>query len=548
MKKLLALFLIQFVFVSIYAQDIDSLISKADKLKGEEKYEEARLIYQDILKITPDDVEQLNNLAECFYNEQMPDSAELYLKKAANLKPDYTKTYSNLSDLYYYMSDNEAALKYIQKALVIEPANIDYIIKEGTIYLFNQQLDEAIDDFNTVLKKDNENSKANYLISYVYYSVSYADSALKYINRAIELEENADYYKLKAEIYYLQSRYTDALFEIDKAIKIDGNNTEYIIAKAEIYSNLGQYQDVMNLIRPYLKEYNSQFYYYAILGFYNQDQTDSAFIYIKDAHDKDPTNDLFYYLEGQIYYVNGDYNNAYLNFKAAAELNPEQSDYFYMTCNSKLMLNTDSTVIAMDNKFYDFSLYKLNNAIKLSKSKKSKYYYSNLLSKFNSDITSLSLDEYFMLYIGAALQSGYSGYNNSDSKIVNAFKSEEYKKCIQLSNNFLADHPTSIETYYYLSNSLYMLGRYEESLHYLTAYYGLINGILYSGTGGDAENAFIVTSPSDEYIVLNYYNLTFAGQKLVTEKKKYYDIFYYYDSNNSKSQIYFYIDLYFGKK
>ena len=240
------------------------------------------------------------------------------------------------------------------------------------------------------------------------------------------------------------------------------------------------------------------------------------------------------------------YENAYLNFKAAIDLNPNEPDYFYLYCESKILMNTDSTIFDINNKFFDLNQANMRKMEKMTKSKRSKYYFPKLLAQFSSNPTSLSLDEYFMFYYGNSFRKSFSGYNNSDPKIAASFEDKNYNECIKLSKDFIDSHPTSIVSYYYLANSYYLLKKYNLAMKYLIPYYGFIYSILATGDGMSKKTAFIITSVVDEYSILQFYNVTFAGQKLLRVKRHNYDVIYYME-NKKKNSMYFNIDSFYGK-
>jgi len=536
---------LSFLLVFNISAQNQQIINEADSLKDVQNFDLALQRYLTIYK-TGTSVIMHQNIATCYYNLEMIDSAIIFLQEAITLDANNAESYSLLSEIYSYSNYYSKALVNIRKAIAIEPRTAIYHIKEGSIFLLQEYYEDALNSFQAATMVDQNNADAYYLISYVYYAVNYTDSALKYIDVALNFEQKGDYYKLKAEIFYSQSRFTDAIFEIEKAIDTEGNKPEYAISKAETYSQLEQYRDVIRIISPYLNEYSAEFYHYAVISYFNLDMNDSAFYYIDEGLQKDPINDNLYYLRGYIYFVTADYYNSQINFKAAIELNPENTEYFLMLSNSLILANTDSTILDYNYHFYNFNINNIKKTKKLTKSKKSKYYYSRLLSKFNLNPTTLSIDEYFMLYLGSALQTGFSGYANYNPMVGNAFDSENYEECIRLAQDFLIQHPCSPTTYYFMANSYYMLNDYENTIKYLTIYYGFLNGIMATGDGTTKENAMIIISPADEYAIFELNNLQPAGQELIMDKKKNYDILYYY-YNNVKQKMYFSIDLFFGK-
>lgn len=544
MKK--TLILIIFFLPLLGISQNKNILKTADSLFSKQKFSQAAVLYKKIINESTYNSKAYNNLAICYVKNNFLDSAKSILNKSIEINGKDAESYANLANICITLNQLDSATIFIQSAKILKPDTAEYYAIEGSIYLLNDQVDTAFSLFEIALSKDKYNSKANFYISYIYSLNDYLDSALKYIDIALSKNKKADYYKLKTDILYKQERYTDALFEIDKAIKLD-NSTPNIVVKAKIHNILEQYRDVLNLVLPRLHgNFDKDLTYYTIVSYYNLGMTDSAFYYLSYAHQKDPNNDLFYYLEGYLNYNIKNYQNAYINFKAAIKLNPSEPDYFYLYCESIILMNTDSTILNINKKFIDLNQENMAKMKKLSNSKKSKYYFPKLKAKFNAFSSSFSLDDYFMLYYGYSIQPGFSGYSNSNPDIAKLYEDNKYDDCINLSKKFISDHPTSIVSYYYLANSYYSLKNYDLALKYLTPYYGFIYGIIATGDGMSKENAYIVTSVVDEYSILNFFNTKFAGQKLLSDKKHNYDVINYLEKDK-KNSIFFNIDLFFGK-
>ena len=536
------------MFSTGFAQQIDNLFVKGDSLYELEKYEKAQFYFEKIIEIDQFNTKAYNKLSDCMASQGDVDSAISLLNTAVEIDPKYADGYAGLSTLYLLEDKVDTSIVLIKKARKLNPDTAIYPVLEGITYMYYKTLDTALTMFEIATEIDPNYSLANYYKSFVYESVEILDSALKYINIAIaQKDDEPDYYQLRAEIYYANYRYSDAMFEIDKALKLNPDNDEYLLAKAEVYLTLEQYRDVVRIALPHTKDgYNEDFYYYVILGYFNLDMQDSAMVYINKSRKFDPENDFFYYIEGYMNYSNKDYRNALLCFNAAIELNPDNGDYYYLSCYSQVYMNTDSTVLDYNENFYDLNIDNWKKMKKWSEAKNSKYYYQKLLAKFEFQPTTLSVDEYFMLYFGNALQDDFSGYSNSNSVVSKAFEDGDYEHCITVGKSFIEDHPTSINTYFYIANSYFMLGQTELSIKYLTVYYGYIQGILSTGDGETQETAYIVSSITDEYTLLRFEDYTYAGQELVNAKKHNFDVLSYMDGE-VKRKMYFNIDLFFGK-
>jgi tetratricopeptide (TPR) repeat protein len=547
MKKFYLLLAFIFTFTVTYSQSIKQMFFIADSLLEYKNYKEAINYYNKILEQNPSNPKAKTRLAKCYYNENDEKKAKTILNEVISNNPNFSESYSVLSTIYFINSNSDSAFLLLNKAFDLKQDTAIYYNIKG-IYLQSQdKLDEALDVFKIALTLEPQNSQTLYNISNLYYYAEILDTALNYINSALKIKDKADYYKLRAEIYYKQSRYTDAMFDIDKALTLDKDNEEYLVAKAQIYSTLEQYRDIIRVIKPFAdKKYLYDFHYYMIISYYNLGMLDSTIYYINSGHENEPKNDVFYYLESLIYYYSDDFFNSKIALKAAIELNPENAEYYYLITYCQLKINTDTTKLDLNDKFYDINQNNIKNSLKLSKNSKSNYYYPKLLSKFNVDNASLGIDEYFMLYLGSSQQDDFSGYSNSNPEITNAFNNDEYNHCINLGKEFLKEHPTSVQTYFFIANSNYMLGNYNEAIKYLTVYYGFLHGILATGDGLSYETAFVVNSTSDEYVVLKFYELETAGQALEVYEKKNYDVLFYIESRK-KNKVYFNIDLFFGK-
>lgn len=168
----------------------------------------------------------------------------------------------------------------------------------------------------------------------------------------------------------------------------------------------------------------------------------------------------------------------------------------------------------------DFSNYNRDEVINLVTNPKLNTFYPKLFQRFNDFDSTLTLQDYQLIYYGFATRNNYFGYTDVKSKEINeAIMNKEFEMAAQLADSVLADAPVNLKANLFKAVSLYLL----DSLNlphdkYMTRYYMLANVILQSGDGLSCETAFKVLYVSDEYeIIYSQFNIEGVNsQHLVT--------------------------------
>lgn len=143
-------------------------------------------------------------------------------------------------------------------------------------------------------------------------------------------------------------------------------------------------------------------------------------------------------------------------------------------------------------------------------------YYPKLMARMASFDTTLTADDYRLIYYGFVFQSTYSAYANEKGEEINkAFEKENYEKVIKYCDEVLAKNPTALKKYYNKLVALSKLDR-RDAVFYSTRdqYSALITAILSSGDGLTCETAFKVISVSDEYELMYGY---FEVEKVLSQ-------------------------------
>lgn len=145
-------------------------------------------------------------------------------------------------------------------------------------------------------------------------------------------------------------------------------------------------------------------------------------------------------------------------------------------------------------------------------------YYPKLLGRFNAFDTTLTLEEYRLLYYGFVFQAAYSGYTDHKKKeITEKLNDKDYASVLSLCDDVLKKIPVSLTAHYHKRIALYMLNKEDPRVKQHTRHYvNLLKAVVSSGDGVSCETAFKTIYVPDEYEVIYRYleAKVFKGQLL----------------------------------
>ncbi len=151
--------------------------------------------------------------------------------------------------------------------------------------------------------------------------------------------------------------------------------------------------------------------------------------------------------------------------------------------------------------------------------KNSEFYYPILLKRLKENDPSLTGSEYRHLYFGYTFQKGYKPYKTGKKaeEVSKYYRGEgisekDLSKGIQLFRDVLDENPMDLRAMNYLAY-LYHLNKDDATAEKIAgSFHGLLNAILTSGDGLQCETGFHVISVTDEYVVLNRFQMESASQ------------------------------------
>jgi tetratricopeptide (TPR) repeat protein len=203
--------------------------------------EEARKIYESVLKRSPKNHVALNNIGITYYYQEDSGNAERFFKQSLAIEPNYVKALANLGKLYYESERQEESLTLINKALGIEKDYDLALYVKGRILGEQGDIQNALQHFSQAIKADPEYSSAYYWRGY-YYTLSekYQLAILDY-TKVTQLSPDEDMaFNNRGYCYMVTEEYDKALTDLEKAISINAKNADAINNRAFIYHTQGK--------------------------------------------------------------------------------------------------------------------------------------------------------------------------------------------------------------------------------------------------------------------------------------------------------------------
>jgi hypothetical protein len=160
-----------------------------------------------------------------------------------------------------------------------------------------------------------------------------------------------------------------------------------------------------------------------------------------------------------------------------------------------------------------------NRNERLISSKNSQFYYPELMKRFLSSDTSLTLKEKSLLYYGFVFQDEFKNDRNRlyrDSLriffAVDSLTNMDAEKIIQFSDSILAVNPFNLRALNYRAYAFDYQKKSERTKGVIFRMNVVLEAILNSGYGLSPDSPFYVIRESDEYAVINAMGFLFAGK------------------------------------
>ena len=158
------------------------------------------------------------------YNKGQYDKAKEFANEAILANSDYENTYGMLMPNILIATENSDKIEgYIRKAIFNEPYNYNLIVNIAKLYedkLSNLDKAKYYYDYDLTLNKNND--ELYYDLALLNLKMDKVDDAILDLNKAIAIDEDkSDYYRALGTIYYNEKEYDKAIENIRKAYSLN---------------------------------------------------------------------------------------------------------------------------------------------------------------------------------------------------------------------------------------------------------------------------------------------------------------------------------------
>ena len=232
--------------------------------------------------------------------------------------------YERLGDMYYDKDNLYNAFLQYEKSLKLDPDNFRVLYKKGLSFLSGGMEEDALNDFQAVLKMKPDYALAYEGMGQAYFQINKYEDGIKYLTKATELDGTL--WKPRnflGIIYDRKKNHKRAITEYNTGIEINPKAGLLYNNLGVSYNEKGDYEKAINAFNRAIenKYDNSRVYNNLGLALSKMGRCREALIYFKKAGDEAKAyNNL-----GCILLQQGEYKQAIDYFERAINLTP----YFY---------------------------------------------------------------------------------------------------------------------------------------------------------------------------------------------------------------------------
>ncbi|MGB9596924.1 MAG: tetratricopeptide repeat protein, partial [Candidatus Poribacteria bacterium] len=211
--------------------------------------------------------------------------------------------------------------------------DVDALIKLGTVYQNQGQIDKAIEQFKKAIEIDPDSMLAHSNLAYIYEGQGKLDEAIAEFKELLRIKPDFPQIHVGLGLLYdAQGKVDDAIVEMNKAIQLDPKTTVAYINLGVLYRKKGMLDEAIGQFKKLLEMQPDTAIYHGVLGdlYREKGDFDKAEAEFKLALKLDPSMEKepnFVASIALVYYGKGMYDSAEKEMSKAISLDPNNEMY-----------------------------------------------------------------------------------------------------------------------------------------------------------------------------------------------------------------------------
>lgn len=214
---------------------IQRLLKESNLFCNAGKLKEAKLIYQDLLKVVPSHPDVLANLGTIELQFGNTEIGVSYLKKSISINPNQYIFLTNLGNGLIDLNKSEEAIFYFDKALKIAPKASNVLYNKARAYKALKKTKESVDTYLAAIQIDPKNPLLYLNIGFLFNELGDYQEALKHYNQAIQISPSNHLIIYNRGIAYANLKeYELAIRDFDEAVRLNPDFKKALFNKSFI--------------------------------------------------------------------------------------------------------------------------------------------------------------------------------------------------------------------------------------------------------------------------------------------------------------------------
>lgn len=323
-------------------------IDIAITLQKSEKFEEAKAIYNSLLKENKNNFQALYLLgtleAQCSnYNK-----AILFLSKANKINSNSWEINHNLGNAYFEISDYKKAKLFYKKSIKINNNNEKIYYKLGLTYKKLEEYSNALAVFEQAIIINPSYTNSILESAIIFFQIGKKAESFQCFEKIIKIDSNNSFYYFHyGAALVLCEKYLEAIPYLEKSINIKNDFPDAYLSLGDAFHGLRDNQNALKNYQISININNNVIALFNISHTYMElKKYEEALFYLREVLIINPEFDQAYNAIGVVYIHMGYFDLAYQNLTIAIELNSKEPSYFLNRGNTLASLKKfdDSTL------------------------------------------------------------------------------------------------------------------------------------------------------------------------------------------------------------